>query len=84
MASTKPDVHIVLYSLNLVHSCLGSVLSSFKGNMYNLRLWDRAMTVQELNALTCDMLGNVIDWDNNQWTISSSLAQTDNTLSCSE
>uniref|UniRef100_A0A3B5RCT4 Adhesion G-protein coupled receptor G6 n=1 Tax=Xiphophorus maculatus TaxID=8083 RepID=A0A3B5RCT4_XIPMA len=58
-------------------------LQSFKGNMYNLRLWNRAMTVQELNSLTCDMVGNIIDWDNSQWTISSSLAQTDNTLSCS-
>ncbi|KAM4713182.1 adhesion G-protein coupled receptor G6 isoform 1-T1 [Anableps anableps] len=61
---------------------LGGV-QTFKGNMYNLRLWDRAMTVQELNTLTCNMVGNVIDWDNSQWTISSSLAQTDNTLSCS-
>ncbi|KAM4713188.1 adhesion G-protein coupled receptor G6 isoform 7-T7 [Anableps anableps] len=60
---------------------LGGV-QTFKGNMYNLRLWDRAMTVQELNTLTCNMVGNVIDWDNSQWTISSSLAQTDNTLSC--
>ncbi|XP_027896073.1 adhesion G-protein coupled receptor G6 isoform X7 [Xiphophorus couchianus] len=57
-------------------------LQSFKGNMYNLRLWNHAMTVQELNSLTCDMAGNIIDWDNSQWTISSSLAQTDNTLSC--
>ncbi|XP_054879922.1 adhesion G-protein coupled receptor G6 isoform X3 [Poeciliopsis prolifica] len=56
---------------------------SFKGNIYNLRLWNRAMTVQELSSLTCDMVGNTIDWDNSQWSISSSLAQTDNTLSCS-
>ncbi|XP_007564870.1 adhesion G-protein coupled receptor G6 isoform X7 [Poecilia formosa] len=61
----------------------GLGVQSFKGNMYNLRLWNRAMTVQELSGLTCDMVGNVIDWDNSQWTISSSLAQTDNTLSCS-
>uniref|UniRef100_A0A087YAU4 Adhesion G-protein coupled receptor G6 n=1 Tax=Poecilia formosa TaxID=48698 RepID=A0A087YAU4_POEFO len=60
----------------------GLGVQSFKGNMYNLRLWNRAMTVQELSGLTCDMVGNVIDWDNSQWTISSSLAQTDNTLSC--
>ncbi|XP_016533367.1 adhesion G-protein coupled receptor G6 isoform X2 [Poecilia formosa] len=60
----------------------GLGVQSFKGNMYNLRLWNRAMTVQELSSLTCDMVGNVIDWDNSQWTISSSLAQTDNTLSC--
>uniref|UniRef100_A0A3Q2PT89 Adhesion G-protein coupled receptor G6 n=1 Tax=Fundulus heteroclitus TaxID=8078 RepID=A0A3Q2PT89_FUNHE len=56
----------------------------FKGNMYNLRLWDRAMSMQELKTLTCDMVGNIVDWDNSHWAISSSLAQTDNTLSCSE
>uniref|UniRef100_A0A3P9PHZ3 Adhesion G protein-coupled receptor G6 n=1 Tax=Poecilia reticulata TaxID=8081 RepID=A0A3P9PHZ3_POERE len=59
-----------------------SGVQSFRGNMYNLRMWNRAMTVQELSSLTCDMVGNVIDWDNSQWTISSSLSQTDNTLSC--
>ncbi|CAJ1077758.1 adhesion G-protein coupled receptor G6 isoform X4 [Xyrichtys novacula] len=56
---------------------------NFKGNIYNLRLWDYTMTVQQLKALTCDMAGNVIDWDNSHWTIPSSLAQTDTTLSCS-
>ncbi|XP_008395373.1 adhesion G-protein coupled receptor G6 [Poecilia reticulata] len=60
----------------------GLGVQSFRGNMYNLRMWNRAMTVQELSSLTCDMVGNVIDWDNSQWTISSSLSQTDNTLSC--
>ena len=64
--------------------CLLSGQHSFKGNIYNLRLWDRAMTVQELNALTCDTVGNVIDWDNSHWSIPASLAQTDNTLSCSK
>lgn len=52
--------------------------------MYNLRLWDRAMTLPELDTLTCDAVGNVIDWDGGYWTIPSSLAQTDSTLSCSE
>jgi len=42
------------------------------------------MTAQELGALTCDVVGSVIDWDNSHWTIPSSLAETDNTLSCSE
>ncbi|XP_034756663.1 adhesion G-protein coupled receptor G6 [Etheostoma cragini] len=56
---------------------------SFDGNIYNLRLWNYAMTVQELNALSCDVVGNVIDWDNSQWTIPSTVAQTDTTLSCS-
>nr|XP_046229520.1 adhesion G-protein coupled receptor G6 isoform X6 [Scatophagus argus] len=56
---------------------------SFDGNIYNLRLWDYAMTVQQLSALSCDAVGNVVDWDNSHWTIPSTLAQTDATLSCS-
>ncbi|XP_041831373.1 adhesion G-protein coupled receptor G6 isoform X3 [Melanotaenia boesemani] len=56
---------------------------NFNGNIYNLRLWNRAMTVQELSVLTCDVEGDVIDWDNSHWSIPSSLAETDNTLSCS-
>ncbi|XP_041831384.1 adhesion G-protein coupled receptor G6 isoform X13 [Melanotaenia boesemani] len=55
---------------------------NFNGNIYNLRLWNRAMTVQELSVLTCDVEGDVIDWDNSHWSIPSSLAETDNTLSC--
>ncbi|XP_077949923.1 adhesion G-protein coupled receptor G6 isoform X3 [Gasterosteus aculeatus] len=56
---------------------------SFDGNVYNLRLWDYAMTVQQLNALSCDAVGNVIDWDNSHWSIPSGSAQTDTSLSCS-
>ena len=56
----------------------------FDGNIYNLRLWDYVMTENELKALTCDKAGNIIDWSYTYWNIPSSLAQTDNTLSCSE
>lgn len=42
------------------------------------------MTLEQLQALTCDMVGNVTDWDNSHWTIPSGEAQTDATLSCSE
>uniref|UniRef100_A0A8C7VBF3 Adhesion G-protein coupled receptor G6 n=1 Tax=Oryzias sinensis TaxID=183150 RepID=A0A8C7VBF3_9TELE len=56
---------------------------SFDGNIYNLRLWNHTMTVEELKSLTCDQEGNVIDWDNSHWTVPSSLVQIDNTLSCS-
>ncbi|TDH00824.1 hypothetical protein EPR50_G00192220 [Perca flavescens] len=55
---------------------------SFDGNIYNLRLWNYAM--QELSEMNCNVVGNVIDWDNSHWTIPSALAQTDTTLSCSE
>lgn len=64
--------------------CLRSGQQSFNGNIYNLRLWDYAMAVDQLNALSCDEVGNVIDWDNSYWNIPSSLAQTDAALSCSE
>ncbi|XP_069579301.1 adhesion G-protein coupled receptor G6 isoform X1 [Brachyistius frenatus] len=56
--------------------------NSFDGNIYNLRLWDYAMTLQQLGALTCDAVGNVFDWDNGHWTIPSTLAETDAALSC--
>ncbi|XP_028296335.1 adhesion G-protein coupled receptor G6 isoform X9 [Gouania willdenowi] len=57
--------------------------NSLNGNIYNVRLWDYAMSAQQLAALTCDTAGNIIDWDNGYWAIPSTLAQTDNTLSCS-
>uniref|UniRef100_A0A4W6EM91 Adhesion G-protein coupled receptor G6 n=1 Tax=Lates calcarifer TaxID=8187 RepID=A0A4W6EM91_LATCA len=56
---------------------------AFEGNIYNVRLWDYVMTVQQLEALTCNTVGNIIDWDNSHWSIPSSVAQTDATLSCS-
>uniref|UniRef100_A0A3Q3KVR0 Adhesion G-protein coupled receptor G6 n=1 Tax=Mastacembelus armatus TaxID=205130 RepID=A0A3Q3KVR0_9TELE len=36
---------------------------NFDGYIYNLRLWDYTMTVEQLHALTCGMVGNIIDWD---------------------
>ncbi|XP_067240296.1 adhesion G-protein coupled receptor G6 isoform X16 [Chanodichthys erythropterus] len=53
------------------------------GFIYNFRLWDYAMLPSELSALTCDGVGNVIDWDHRFWTIPGSYTQTDSTLSCS-
>uniref|UniRef100_A0A8C8GSA1 Adhesion G-protein coupled receptor G6 n=1 Tax=Oncorhynchus tshawytscha TaxID=74940 RepID=A0A8C8GSA1_ONCTS len=58
--------------------------NSFDGTIYNFRLWDNAMSMTQLAAVTCDAVGNIIDWDNSFWDIPSSLAQTDRTLSCSE
>ncbi|XP_051732511.1 adhesion G-protein coupled receptor G6 isoform X13 [Ctenopharyngodon idella] len=53
------------------------------GFIYNFRLWDYAMLLSELSALTCDVVGNVVDWDHRFWTIPGSYTQTDSTLSCS-
>ncbi|XP_026146516.1 adhesion G-protein coupled receptor G6 isoform X4 [Carassius auratus] len=52
------------------------------GFMYNFRLWDYAMPKSELSVLTCDVEGNVIDWDHRFWTMPGSYMQTDSTLSC--
>ncbi|XP_060770221.1 adhesion G-protein coupled receptor G6 isoform X3 [Neoarius graeffei] len=56
---------------------------NFNGLIYNFRLWSSAMTFSELSALTCDAVGNVVDWDNSFWDIPASYAQTDSSLSCS-
>uniref|UniRef100_A0A8C1FZ49 Adhesion G-protein coupled receptor G6 n=1 Tax=Cyprinus carpio TaxID=7962 RepID=A0A8C1FZ49_CYPCA len=53
------------------------------GFIYNFRLWNYAMPYSELSALTCDVEGNIIDWDHRYWTIPGSYTQTDSTLSCS-
>ncbi|KAI5627156.1 adhesion G-protein coupled receptor G6 precursor [Silurus asotus] len=55
---------------------------NFNGILYNFRVWNTAMTSSELSALTCDAVGNVVDWDNGFWEIPASYAQTDSTLSC--
>ncbi|XP_036405668.1 adhesion G-protein coupled receptor G6 isoform X2 [Megalops cyprinoides] len=62
---------------------IGGKPNSFDGELYNVRLWDYAMSGSQLMALTCDALGNIIDWENAFWDIPSSVAQTDSTLSCS-
>ncbi|XP_030200702.1 adhesion G-protein coupled receptor G6 isoform X9 [Gadus morhua] len=55
---------------------------SISGEIYNFRLWDYAMTAQQLAALTCDAVGSVVDWDTSHWDIARSQAVTDATLSC--
>lgn len=59
-------------------------VGSFDGFIYNFRIWNNAMSSSELSSLTCDSIGDLVDWDNNFWDIPSSYALTDNTLSCSK
>uniref|UniRef100_A0A8C9WPT8 Adhesion G-protein coupled receptor G6 n=1 Tax=Scleropages formosus TaxID=113540 RepID=A0A8C9WPT8_SCLFO len=58
---------------------LGDNSLSFDGTVYNFRMWNYAMSKTEFSTLTCDAIGNVIDWDNAFWNIPSGLAQTDST-----
>ncbi|XP_042156674.1 adhesion G-protein coupled receptor G6 isoform X12 [Oncorhynchus tshawytscha] len=95
-ASTTGKVTLYFNSIYRVKTCSNTIghsvgagglfrlgsHSSFDGTIYNFRLWDYAMDMTQLVALTCDAVGNVIDWDNSFWDIPSSLAQTDSALSC--
>uniref|UniRef100_A0A8C7KDF9 Adhesion G-protein coupled receptor G6 n=1 Tax=Oncorhynchus kisutch TaxID=8019 RepID=A0A8C7KDF9_ONCKI len=97
-ASTTGKVTLYFNSIYRVKTCSNTIghsvgagglfrlgsHSSFDGTIYNFRLWDYAMDMTQLVALTCDAVGNVIDWDNSFWDIPSSLAQTDSALSCSK
>ncbi|XP_041950953.1 adhesion G-protein coupled receptor G6 isoform X10 [Alosa sapidissima] len=58
-------------------------VGSFDGFIYNFRIWSNAMAPSELSSLTCDSIGDLVDWDNNFWDIPSSYALTDSALSCS-
>ncbi|TSL47663.1 Adhesion G-protein coupled receptor G6 [Bagarius yarrelli] len=55
---------------------------NYEGIIYNFRLWSFAMSSSQLSSLTCDTVGDVLDWDNSYWDIPPSYAQTDSTLSC--
>ncbi|XP_048841640.1 adhesion G-protein coupled receptor G6 isoform X2 [Brienomyrus brachyistius] len=57
--------------------------TSFDGFIYNFRMWNFSLTTSELKALTCDTLGNVIDWEYTFWDVQPAHVQTDSTLSCS-
>lgn len=59
------------------------VAQTFDVIIYNFRLWRFVMSSSELSALTCDTVGDVLDWNSTFWNIPGALAQTDPTLSCS-
>uniref|UniRef100_A0AAY4AXF9 Adhesion G-protein coupled receptor G6 n=1 Tax=Denticeps clupeoides TaxID=299321 RepID=A0AAY4AXF9_9TELE len=61
---------------------LGGGTGSFDGVIYNFRLWSKAMTTTDLSTLSCDVVGDAIDWDNTFWDIPSGYAQTDSTKGC--
>ncbi|XP_026522054.1 adhesion G-protein coupled receptor G6 [Notechis scutatus] len=52
------------------------------GDMYNFRLWNFTMNSQSLFNLTCDEKGNIIDWENDFWSIPTTFLKAENNLSC--
>uniref|UniRef100_A0A4W3HJH8 Adhesion G-protein coupled receptor G6 n=1 Tax=Callorhinchus milii TaxID=7868 RepID=A0A4W3HJH8_CALMI len=54
----------------------------FSGEIYNFRLWNFSMDTQALEDVTCDQVGNVVDWQNAHWNRSAADVQPDSELSC--
>ncbi|KAM9156632.1 adhesion G-protein coupled receptor G6 [Pangshura tecta] len=57
-------------------------LSSLNGDIYNFRLWNFTMSSQKLSNLSCDVKGNIVDWENDFWSIPTSALKAENNLSC--
>ncbi|XP_071596819.1 adhesion G-protein coupled receptor G6 isoform X1 [Heliangelus exortis] len=57
-------------------------VSSLNGDIYNFRLWNFTMNAQTLANLSCDVKGNIVDWENEFWSIPTSALKAGNNLSC--
>ncbi|XP_066471322.1 adhesion G-protein coupled receptor G6 isoform X1 [Tiliqua scincoides] len=57
-------------------------ISSLNGDIYNFRLWNFTMSSQALSNLSCDVKGNIVDWENDFWSIPTSALKAENNLSC--
>ncbi|NWZ44745.1 AGRG6 protein, partial [Brachypodius atriceps] len=66
----------------LVLGSNSSEVSSLNGDIYNFRLWNFTMNAQTLANLSCDVKGNIVDWENEFWTIPASALKAENNLSC--
>lgn len=59
-------------------------INSLNGDIYNFRLWNFTMSSQALSNLSCDVKGNLVDWENDFWSIPTSALKAENNLSCGE
>ncbi|XP_051020591.1 adhesion G-protein coupled receptor G6 [Acomys russatus] len=57
-------------------------IASLKGSIYNFRLWNFTMDMKALSNLSCSVSGNVVDWHNDFWSISTQALKAENNLSC--
>ncbi|XP_006834768.1 PREDICTED: G-protein coupled receptor 126 [Chrysochloris asiatica] len=57
-------------------------IPSLKGDIYNFRLWNFTMNSKILSNLSCNVKGNVIDWQNDFWNIPNLALKAENNLSC--
>ncbi|XP_045150519.1 adhesion G-protein coupled receptor G6 [Echinops telfairi] len=57
-------------------------IASLKGDIYNFRLWNFTMNSTILSNLSCNVKGNVVDWQNDFWSIPALALKAENNLSC--
>ncbi|XP_036024432.1 adhesion G-protein coupled receptor G6 [Onychomys torridus] len=57
-------------------------IASLKGSIYNFRLWNFTMASRVLANLSCSVPGNVVDWHNDFWSISTQALKAETNLSC--
>ncbi|XP_006891730.1 PREDICTED: G-protein coupled receptor 126 isoform X2 [Elephantulus edwardii] len=57
-------------------------VASLKGDIYNFRLWNFTMDSKVLSNLSCNVKGNVVDWQNDFWNIPTLALKAENNLSC--
>ncbi|XP_023978213.1 adhesion G-protein coupled receptor G6 isoform X3 [Physeter macrocephalus] len=57
-------------------------IASLKGDIYNFRLWNFAMNSKILFNLSCNVKGNVVDWQNDFWNIPTLALKAESNLSC--
>ncbi|XP_042300793.1 adhesion G-protein coupled receptor G6 isoform X4 [Sceloporus undulatus] len=57
-------------------------INPLNGDIYNFRLWNFTMSSQTLSNLSCAVKGNIIDWENDFWSIPTSALKAENNLSC--
>ncbi|XP_075859034.1 adhesion G-protein coupled receptor G6 isoform X2 [Microcebus murinus] len=57
-------------------------ISSLKGDVYNFRLWNFTMNSKILSNLSCNVKGNVVDWQNDFWNVPTVALKAESNLSC--
>lgn len=57
-------------------------VASLKGDIYNFRLWNFTMDLKMLSNLSCNVQGNVVDWQNDFWNIPALALKAESNLSC--
>nr|XP_014435653.1 adhesion G-protein coupled receptor G6 isoform X2 [Pelodiscus sinensis]XP_014435657.1 adhesion G-protein coupled receptor G6 isoform X2 [Pelodiscus sinensis]XP_014435661.1 adhesion G-protein coupled receptor G6 isoform X2 [Pelodiscus sinensis]XP_014435663.1 adhesion G-protein coupled receptor G6 isoform X2 [Pelodiscus sinensis]XP_025033730.1 adhesion G-protein coupled receptor G6 isoform X2 [Pelodiscus sinensis]XP_025033736.1 adhesion G-protein coupled receptor G6 isoform X2 [Pelodiscus sin len=78
----SPFGHVIPGNGTLVLGSDSNGVSSLYGDIYNFRLWNFTMSSQKLFNLSCDMKGNIVDWENDFWSIPTSALKAENNLSC--